>query len=319
MNVQIPTRALQSVVSGLVITAAVGISPCTLAQTLLEETEEHHDSIHLDFSAEQLAAFGVKTEQAGPRHLSVELTLPGEIKLNRDSVAHVSPRYNSVVQFISARLGDSVKAGQSLAVLQNTDTLVDFELTAPIDGTIVEYHITLGESVEAGHYLFIIADLSTVWVDIDIYQKDLPLVKRGQAVMVQAGNHHPPKRGSIAYLGPVVDEETRTGLARVILDNQEGIWKPGMFISAQVELDRIPAPNAVKRSAIQTVEGETVLFVKLDSGFEMRHVALGQQDSNYVEVVSGIAIGEYYVSERSFLMKAEAIKSSIDPHAGHSH
>ncbi|MCZ6674432.1 MAG: efflux RND transporter periplasmic adaptor subunit [Verrucomicrobia bacterium] len=308
------------------ITTAIGlIAISTFASNVLAQTNQLDDEANraketrLEFSQELLDAFGVKIEQAGNRNLAIELILPGEIKLDRDLVAHVSPRYISVVQSISARLGDSVKAGQSLAVLQSTDTLVNFELKAPITGTIVEYHITLGESVEAGHYLFIIANMGTVWSDIDIYQKDLPLVKKGQAVVVEAGNNHPPARGIIAYLGPVVNEETRTGLARVILDNADGMWKPGMFISARVELDTTPAKVAVKRSSIQKLDGETVVFVGHDLKFELRKVILGRQDTEYVEVLSGIESGESYVSERSFLMKAETIKSTVDPHAGHSH
>jgi len=293
--------------------------PLLFGQAAQDGSDDRKEETHLEFSQDQLEAFGVRIERAEARDLTIELILPGEIKLDQDLVAHVSPRYNSVVQSISARLGDSVIEGQSLAVLQSTDTLVNFELKAPITGTIVEYHITLGESVEAGHYLFIIADMGTVWADIDVYQKDLPLVNRGQTVVVEAGNNHLPARGTIAYLGPVVNEETRTGLARVILDNTDGMWKPGMFISARVERDTTAAQVAVKRSAIQRVAGETVVFVKIDSEFEMREVSLGRQDSGYVEVLSGIESGEFYVSDRSFLMKAETIKSSVDPHAGHAH
>lgn len=273
--------------------------------------------IHL--TETQLADFGVVTELAGSVELSLGTLLPGEVKLNRERMAHVSPRYDGIVTGISARLGESVRAGQVLATLESNDTLAPFRVSSPIDGTIVDFHITMGESVEAGRYLFIVADLTEVWVDLDIYQKDLGRVEKGQSVLVMAGRDELSTEGIIDYVGPVVREATRTGLARVSLANPDGRWKAGMFVSGRVTTAVPTVPVAIRQSAVQKLEGRPVAFVRTGDGFEPRELILGRRDAQYVEILSGLESGEAYVSERSFLLKAHLEKASLDPHAGHNH
>lgn len=267
----------------------------------------------------QLKDFGVVIEEADLAELAIETLLPGEIKLNQEAMAHVGPRYDGVVTKISARLGDRVKAGQVLATLESNETLAPFQLSAPIDGTIVEFHITLGESVEAGSYLFIVADLQSLWVDLDIFQKDLGSIEKGQPVVIRAGHAFPQSEGVIDYVGPIVSEDTRTGLARVVLDNSKSRWKAGMFVTGHVTTDTKFVSVAVKRSALQTLDGQTVVFVREDGGFEPRPVTIGDRDSQYVEILSGVELGERYASEKSFVVKAQKEKANIDPHAGHNH
>jgi cobalt-zinc-cadmium efflux system membrane fusion protein len=220
---------------------------------------------------------------------------------------------------IRARLGDQVRTGQVLAVLESNSTLASFSVSSPIHGTVVDFHITMGESVEAGRYLFIVADLTEVWVDLDIFQKDLGRVEKGQSVSVVAGRDELSAGGTIDYVGPVVREDTRTGLARVTLANPDGKWKAGMFVTCQVTTDTPSVPVAIRRSATQKIEGRTVAFVWTDDGFEPRDLTLGRHDTEFVEVLSGIEPGERYVSERSFLLKSHLEKSAIDPHSGHNH
>ncbi|RKX33197.1 MAG: hypothetical protein DRP71_10810 [Verrucomicrobia bacterium] len=288
-----------------------------------DETIPDHDDegsggvVHL--TGKQLVDFGVVVDVAGPVELSLGALLPGEVKLNRERMAHVSPRYDGIVTDISARLGDSVQAGQVLAVLESNTTLAPFEVSSPIEGTIVDFHITMGESVEAGRYLFIVADLTEVWVDLDIFQKDLGRVEKGQSVSVVAGRDELIAGGTIDYVGPVVREDTRTGLARVTLANPDGKWKAGMFVTCRVTTDTPAVPVAIRRSATQKVGGRTVAFVWTGDEFEPRALTLGRMDAHFVEVLSGIDSGERYVSERSFLLKAQLEKASIDPHAGHNH
>lgn len=273
--------------------------------------------IHL--TEKQLKDFDVSIDIAGPVELSLGTLLPGEVRLNQEKMAHVSPRYNGIVTGISARLGDLVQAGQVLAVLESNDTLAPFRVSSPIDGTIVDFHITMGESVEAGRYLFIVADLTEVWVDLDIYQKDLGRVAKGQPVLVMAGRDGLRDEGIIDYVGPVVREATRTGLARVSLANPDGRWKAGMFVTGRVTTETPLVPVAIRRSAVQKLEGRSVGFVRADDGFDPRDLILGRRDAEFVEILSGLNPGEPYVSERSFLLKAHLEKASLDPHAGHNH
>ncbi len=106
-------------------------------------------------------------------------------------------------------------------------TYTRYEIRAPFAGTIIEKHLTLGENVNADSEVFTIADLSTVWVDINVYQKDLPKIRKGQKVVIEAGHDIPAATGTIAWLGPLVGEATRTAKARVILPNPDRGAAPG--------------------------------------------------------------------------------------------
>lgn len=287
------------------------------------ETTSAHDEAEQDgrihLSAKQLSDFEVGLDVVGPVDLVLGTVLPGEVKLNRERMAHVSPRYDGIVTGISAHLGETVRAGQVLATLESNDTLAPFRVASPIDGTIVDFHITMGESVEAGRYLFIVADLTEVWVDLDIYQKDLGRVEKGQSVLVMAGRDELRTEGIIDYVGPVVREASRTGLARISLANPDGRWKAGMFVTGRVTTEEPTVPVAIRLSAVQKLDGHPVAFVQSGDGFEPRDLELGRRDSEFVEILSGLSPGETYVSERSFLLKAHLEKASLDPHAGHNH
>ena len=273
----------------------------------------------IGLTAKQLEDFGVVVEEAGSRELSTEAVLPGEIKLNQENMAHVGPRYEGIVTKISARLGDKVLVGQILVELESNDTLAPFKLKAPIDGTIVDFHVTLGESVEAGRYLFIVANLDSVWVDLDIFQKDLVRIEKGQQVLVRTGPRTHAAKGIIDYVGPVVDKDSRTGLARIVLPNPDGRWKPGMFVTGYVTTAKSFVSVAVRKSALHVIDGQTVVFVEVANGFEMRPVIIGRQDALFAEILEGVEPGEFYASKRSFVVKAQMQKARIDPEAGHNH
>ncbi|MBE7558458.1 efflux RND transporter periplasmic adaptor subunit [bacterium] len=194
-----------------------------------------------------------------------------------------------------------------------------YDLTAPADGTIIEKHITRGEVLEETSQPFTIADLSTVWIDLKVYQRNIPQVRRGQTVRITAGEGVEPSTGVISYIGPVVGEETRTSLARVVLPNPDGRWRAGMFITGQVAAGRTSVPVVVLKTAIQTIEDRRVVFVRSDEGFHPRTVQLGREDADQMEVLEGLQPGQQYAATGAFILKAELVKGSIDPHAGHSH
>ena len=281
--------------------------------------DEDEESNLIRLTSKQLEDFGVVVEEAGLRELSAETILPGEVKLNQEKMAHVGPRYEGIVTKISARLGDKVVVGQILVELESNDTLAPFKLMAPIDGTIVDFHVTLGESVEAGRYLFIVANLDSVWVDLDIFQKDLVRIEKGQTVLVKARSQTHAAKGIIDYVGPVVDKDSRTGLARIVLPNSDGRWKPGMFVTGYVTTSKSSVSVAVRKSALHMIDGQKVVFVKVANGFEQRPVTIGHRDTLFAEILEGVESGESYASKRSFVVKAQMEKASIDPEAGHNH
>ena len=276
-----------------------------------ENEEGHDDTLRLD--QRDLHDFGIELATAGPGTIRQELRLPGEIRINENTMAHISPRFSGIVNSINRRLGEDVKAGESLASLESNITLRPFELVAPLQGTVVEYHITAGESLAAGDRAFTVADTSTVWADLRVYQRDLPKVEQGQQVRISAGHDFPSVEGSITYLGPVVDHETRTGLARIVLENPEGIFRPGLFVVGNVLLEEELHDVVLPLKAIHKLDARDVVYVqKADGdGFEAREVTIGHRDSVSAEIRSGVARDERYVAVGGFFLKADSQKESF--------
>ncbi len=197
--------------------------------------------------------------------------------------------------------------------------LTRFEIKAPFEGTIIEKHIVLGELVGAESAVYIVADLSSVWVDLQVYPKDLKYIEKSQEVIISADSEIPDASGIISYVGPIVRAESRTALARVVLLNQSGVFRPGLFITAKVAVSKTPATVVVPKNAIQSLEGQKCVFIKDDHGFEPAFVEIGLANTSYVEIISGLAAGQEYVAKGAFTLKSKIVTSTLDSHAGHGH
>lgn len=276
---------------------------------------EHEEATALPL--EELNALGGVVAVAGPASVQRTVRLPGEVKLDKEAVAHVSPRYPAQVVEVKTRIGDVVEAGDTLAVAESSQTLQRFELKSLIRGTVIDRHASLGEQLQPSDIAFEVADLSRLWVDIALYPRQIGRVKQGQPVRITTAFGPEPVDARIDYIAPLVNERMRTGLARVYLDNESGQWKPGMFVEAQVTLSDAPVAVAVPPSAVINYEGETVVFVREDERWHPRVVTLGKESREQVEVLSGLEAGETYVSQGGFVVKANLLKSELE--AGHHH
>jgi cobalt-zinc-cadmium efflux system membrane fusion protein len=260
--------------------------------------------LHLETREE----FGIKVATAGPGWIEQSTSLPAEVRPNQDRLAHIAPRFPGIAREVHAQIGDVVKAGQVLA---------PYPLKTLIDGVVIEKHITRGEPVSREQAAFVVADLRDVWIDIGVYQKDLPLLRLGQPVVVSAGHGLEEAEGKISYIAPVVDEETRTATARVVLPNPGGIWRPGLFVTARVEVERREVPVAVPKTALEILDGRTTVFVENEAGFEARAVNVGLGGDRNVEIRAGLAAGERYVARGAFTLKAELQRGELA--GGHEH
>lgn len=290
-------------------------APALLAQEHEDDHDDHEDVVKL--SAAELEEFGIVVTEADPATMVRVLDLPGEIQANDNHLAHIVPRFAGIVIDVKARVGDEVTAGQVLAIIESDGSLSSYEMKTLISGTIIDKHITLGEAVSRENGAFIVADLSTVWVDITVYQRDIPSVAIGQKVFVSGGQGLPEVTGKISYVSPVVEEETRTSLARVELPNPDGVWRPGTFITAKIIVENFAVTVAIPRTALQMMDGKDVVFVETGEGFIPREVKLGRSGKDRVEIVSGLSPGEKYVSVGGFTLKAELAKESFG--GGHNH
>ena len=192
-------------------------------------------------------------------------------------------------------------------------------ITAPIEGTVVQKHITLGEKVSDDTAIFTIADLSHVWVDLSVPQKDLVSIKKGQKTHISLGFGTPDAEGKISYVSPMADKKTRTALARLVLPNPDRRWRPGLFVKARISVGEVQLPLMIPKEALQRLENEIVVFVEAKGGYEPKHVTVGRSDGSNVEILSGLSAGERYVAKGGFELKAVMMTSDMGAHAGHGH
>ncbi len=196
-----------------------------------------------------------------------------------------------------------------------------YELKAPLTGVVTTRELTRGEVVSAQPDLppFIVADVSRVWINLIVHPRDLPRVREGLSVIIEFRHDLPDAAGTIAFISPAVDERTRTATARVVLENPDGRWRPGLFITGQVALDESArATVVVPRAALQTVDDQTVVFIRADEGLAPRPVRTGRSDRTHVEIVEGLQAGDHYVAANAFALIAELGRASLE-HAGHAH
>lgn len=193
--------------------------------------------------------------------------------------------------------------------------LTRFEIRSPIDGVVTDKKIAVGEILKDDTNIFVIADLSTVWVEMAVQAKDLNVVKVGQKATVKSASFEAQASGALSYVGSVVGEQTRSAKARVVLPNPEGLWRPGLPVSVDLVAEVVEVPLAVSVDAVQTLRDAKVVFGRYGDKFEARPVQLGRSDGRSVEVLGGLQPGERYASRNSFLIKADIGKAG----ASHDH
>jgi len=195
-----------------------------------------------------------------------------------------------------------VKAGQSARI----------PIIAPISGRILERRVSLGQTVNANDVLFLILDLSSVWVDLRVFERDVHAVKVGQKVTIITPAY--PNRtfiGTVRYVGDVLDEKTRTLLVRCQISNPQRLLKPEMFVRAQIQIRKRKA-LVIPVTAYHEDEGKAKVYVrKVGNRFEEREVVLGARSGGWVEVKAGLRNGELIVSEGAFLLKSEERKEEF--------
>jgi cobalt-zinc-cadmium efflux system membrane fusion protein len=256
---------------------------------------------------------GIETGVAGPGAISDELVLYGAIFPDATRVRAVHARFTGLIRSVSRNVGDAVRSGDTLATIESNESLQTYTVTAPIGGTVTARHAAPGEQTDA-EPLFEIVDFSYVWAELDVFSRDRARLRTGLPVAVTADDGT-AATGSIDYLAPVGDRASQRVTARVTLDNADGRWTPGRFVEGRVTIGTTPVELAVPLSALQQFREFDVVFAQVGDVYEARMLTLGRRDTRFVEVLEGLTPGTVYVTENSYLIKADIEKSG----ASHDH
>ncbi len=365
--------------------------------------EEGHDDNLVELSEATLQRIKIQTQKAEERVLSNVLSTTGRVDFNQDRFAHVAPRIQGRVHKVGTTLGQEIKKGQTLAIIDslqlgrakstmltakaqltltqktlareekllkdrvtsqqsvleaqaahqralasyqsarqnlrllglskrqinavsyNDSAAALFPLSSPMNGTIVEKHINLGEIVSPDRNLFSIADLSQVWIWVDVYERDLGRVHLEDHVMVKvAAFSDRTFEGQVAYVQNQVDPKTRTVRARIDVKNADRALRPGMFAKVTVvDAHGVDGKESVRAivipaNALQRQGDRRFVFVSTaPRRYERRFVVLGRKTAASVEILGGLKKGEAVVVNGAFYLKSEAAKAQMG--GGHSH
>jgi membrane fusion protein, heavy metal efflux system len=284
--------------------------------------DAHGDSEEgeIAISPQGIAMAGITMDKVKKGRIAVSVDLSGEVGFNEDRYVHITPRFPGIAKEAKSRLGEQVSEGDVVAVIESNESMTLYSLKSPLTGRIIRKHITPGEYVNGQESVYEIADLSSIWVNLSVYPKDAALVRPGLGAVITAVGSENTAQGIIQYVTPVMDVATRRITARVVLPNASGVWRPGVFAHARINVGEGEECLVVDKDAIQVLNGKNVVFVQHEPGmFKPIEVAVGERDDRRIRIVSGLDVGDDYVNKGAFEIKAKIVTGSLGGHAGHGH
>ena len=189
-----------------------------------------------------------------------------------------------------------------------------YALRSPIAGRVIDRRVDLGAPVGGDQQekeIYVVADLSSVWVELTASAPDLALLKEGDDITIEDSTRA-KATGKTIFVSPMVSKETRTTRVIVSLDNADGRWRPGSFVGASIPVDQRPVELLLPRNALQTIDGKLIAFVQVPDGFEAHAVQAGAMTEDAVEVIGGLKPGEIVAVLNTFVLKSDLGKAKAD-------
>lgn len=291
-----------------------GHSETTNQESGHAEGSEPEGEGHVELDETSAVAAGIELQAVATAEIREMMLLYGTVQPNAERMREITARYHGVITHISKKVGDSVRQGETLATVESDESLRSYHVTSTLSGVVIARTANSGEKTDDVP-LFTVADLSTVWVELALFPRDLAKVRVGQKVRVKSADEGLAADGEILYIASLGQSASQTLTVRVLLDNREQRWAPGLYVTGEIELSKTPVPLAVKSSALQTVENHSVVFVQKGDGFQATPVEVGRSDGEFTEIISGLKSGLRYAAANSFVLKSELGKGE----AGHDH
>jgi len=277
-----------------------------------EDRDDHHEEENeLELSKASQELIGLKIQKTKLAYFSRKIAVIGQIAQDPESSSYVTVPASGVLTECKVRIGAAVKKDETICVIKNGDSLI--EIKAPASGVIISDFFKTGDKVDTVSSMHTIADLSRMWVTLDVYEKDIADVKLGQKISIQS-TAYPGKifPGEITFISPRMDEDTHTIKVRTLIQNPDYLLKLGMFINADIMVESQDRYIVLPSEAVQIIGEKRAVFVKTKEGkFQMRVVAIKDQTKEEAAVYEGLNEGEDVVVEGGFLLKSEFLKSQL--------
>ena len=260
-------------------------------------------------AADMAAAQGVTVAPAGGARLTETIAVLGRVDFAPGALVTLRAQFPGRVIKVTKNEGDRVTQGEVLALIEANDSL-----RAPMDGMVIRRGTNAGDVVSQAA-LFVIGDARQLRVLFHVYPGDFNRIRPGQRVRVESVDGVLQAHTQLSGYLPTTETATQTVIAYAPLENPDEAWLPGMIVNGHVAVADAEVPLAVRTDAIQRFRDRPVVFARVGDVYEVRMLELGRQNSQWSEVLGGLKPGQLYVTENSYLIKADIEKHG----AGHDH
>ena len=258
---------------------------------------------------------GIEVRTAASGVIADQHEVQGLLTLAEDNTTRLAARYAGQVKRVNAQVGDRVTKGTVLAEIDSNTSLKTYPVITSMGGVVMARHTTTGDFAAEGEVLFEMADLTTLWVDLHLFGADSEHITAGAAVVVTRLADGVTSETTVERILPGMATASQSTVARAILNNSDGGWRPGAAVKARITVAQKNVAMMVPLAALQTFRDWTVVFIRVGDTYEVRPVELGEQDATHVEVLAGLTAADAVVVAQSYLVKADIEKSG----ASHDH
>jgi len=290
----------------------LSLTSISLASGDHSDNDDHDESEQIVTIDDEIAKKSmIKTQIASSGVINEQLKVYGKTVNDPSQVSHIRARFPGTVINVNVQIGDTVKVGDSLAFVESNESLKKYPIKAFMPGVIVARHANPGE-MALDQVLFTIANFDKIWAELQVFPGQLNQIKSGQSVMISGSDNN--VIAEIEHIIPSQDEKPYS-IARVLINNQSRDWTTGLLVSGQVSINTTNAQLVVPSKAIQIIENDSMVFVKNGQSYKAHAIEAGRSDGQFTEILSGLHLGDEYVIENSYLIKADLEKSG----ASHDH
>tara|TARA_R110000796_G_scaffold252318_1_gene386066 strand:+ start:3339 stop:4592 length:1254 start_codon:yes stop_codon:yes gene_type:complete len=259
-------------------------------------------------------AMAIETAIAGSQELHQTIPAYGQVWLPPSAHRTIFARFEGVITNLNVKLGDKVNKGQVLMTIESNESLKPYDIKSPISGFITQQIANSGEQTNSRE-LLTIKDINQTIVKLAVYPSDYSKVSLGTPVIIESHDNLPPIAGKVSLIEPEVRSDQARMAWVTLPQHQSERFLEGSFVKASIETASFDVPLAVKKIGLQSFRDFTVVYAKVGDEYEVRMLELGRSNATWVEVLGGLPVGTEYVTENSYIIKADIEKSG----ASHDH